>query len=108
MSRTMTTLTSEQMDTLTDLAEQQDGEVRSYSGRGMYGETCLGVSIDGSLVAFVMQLAARLTVEGHFDLAESLAAQACTDSMGRGSIVYFSCITAPADIDDEDDEDDDQ
>ena len=109
MSRTMTTLTSEQMNTLTDLAEQYDGQVRSYSGRGMYGQTCLGITIDGDLIGFVMQLAACLTVDGHFNLAESLAAQACTDSMGRGSIVYFSCITAPADIEDEDeDEEDDQ
>lgn len=99
----MTTLTSEQLDTLTDLAEQHDGEVRSYSGRGMYGEQCLGITIDGDLIGFAMWLAACLTEEGHFDLAESLAAQACTDSLGRGSILYFPRTASPDEIAEEDD-----
>jgi hypothetical protein len=98
----MGTLSAAQMDTLVDLAEQFDGEVRAYSGRGMYGEQCLGVTIDGDLIGFAMNLAACLAEEGHFDVAESLAAQACTDSLGRGSILYFPRTAAPGEAAEED------
>lgn len=93
-----------QMETFVALAEQHNGEVRSYSGRGMYGQTCLGVSIDGDLVGFAMRLGAELALTNGAEVAEWLAGQASLASMGCGSIIYFSRIAAPADIDDEEDD----
>ena len=100
----MDTLTNEQLETFVNLAEQHDGEVRSYSGRGMYGKTCLGVSIDGDLVGFAMRLGAELALTSGAEVAEWLAGQVSVDSMGRGSIIYFSRVVAPADIEDEEDD----
>lgn len=108
MSFEQSALSDIQMDALAALAEQYDGKVRSYSGRGMYGQTCLGVSIDGHLIGFAMRLGAQLALTADALTAETLAGQVGVDSMGRGSIVYFPRIAAPADIDDEDDSEDDE
>jgi hypothetical protein len=74
----------------------------NYSGRGMYGQECFGfVTNDyGSPFAFFVQLGiigaqneedTSIEDSDYFDTgaAEQLAMSAQTDSMGRGSIVYF-------------------
>lgn len=77
--------------------------VRSYSGRRIYGKTCLGVETSdlGELFAAVLE-----SVEGDDDTREIQEAfrQMATDSMGRGTIVYFPGVPF---VDDEEDEDHD-
>lgn len=67
-------------------------EVRSYSGRGMYGARCIGVTVGNPFQDFAKLMVGLCEIgdEG-LDAAEHLtrcdAVQ--TDSMGCGSIVYF-------------------
>lgn len=75
----------------------EDGEFncRSYSGRGMYGKSCLGVEIDlnhdsslGSLMASIVYLT---TEDCQEEVAEGLK-RLRMDSLGLGQIVYFPGI----------------
>lgn len=59
-----------------------------YSGRGMFGKTCIGICCDNPsqmLVDLTEYLAEACDVTG---VREKLGA-ICTDDMGLGSIVYF-------------------
>ena len=67
-------------------------ETRSYSGRGMYGKSCLGFVVEnGDLskgwVANLIEWAAEHPDEG-FIIAGDVAGYR-TDSMGLGQIIYF-------------------
>jgi hypothetical protein len=105
-----TTITLEQLDAvqqaLNDLdffvVEQDDPEAHDadavwyphYSGRAMYGATCLGVTVDDGGMAFMIKLGwalAKLDENNDWvnDLSEDLFDSARTDQMGRGTIVYF-------------------
>jgi hypothetical protein len=97
-----TTLTTEQIETIQDLASEIDGaELRSYSGRGMYGKQCLGIDMDSMADAFRF----ALMIEDE-DLTVALS-NPCFDSMGLGIIVYFPNVEAPEGIDDDEDDDED-
>jgi hypothetical protein len=97
-----TTLTTEQIETIQDLASEIDGaELRSYSGRGMYGKQCLGIDMDSMTDAF--RFALMIDDE---DLTVALS-NPCFDSMGLGIIVYFPNVEAPEGIDDDEDDDED-
>lgn len=65
---------------------------RSYSGRGMYGKQCLGITVDRytSAPEVAFRLAVELQAAGEQDAIEDLldAGTWCTDSMGLGTIVY--------------------
>lgn len=64
------------------------GEMRSYSGRGMYGKECLGVTVDDPY-RFMMELGYGIGVE-ESECAEGLRLPAVqVDSLGLSSIVYF-------------------
>ena len=90
---------------LKELVEEEGYNLRSYSGRGMYGATCVGVTV-GSTANFLMKVAARLGEEGLEALGE-----ACTDNMGLDYIVYWpdtpwdGAYSDGADEWDDDDED---
>lgn len=66
--------------------------VRSYSGRGMFGASCLGVEGD-SLVEIFAALFQAAADQGPDlqEIADALA-DGRTDSMGRGVILYFPQI----------------
>lgn len=70
-------------------------ELRSYSGRGMYGRECVGVSIDGgggdrSFVASAMYEAAQQEdPEDMLDDLLELFSYSEVDSLGFGTILYF-------------------
>lgn len=97
-----TTLTTEQIETIQYLASEIDGaELRSYSGRGMYGKQCLGIDMDSMADAFRF----ALMVEDE-NLTFALS-NPCFDSMGLGIIVYFPNVEAPEGIDDDEDDDED-
>jgi hypothetical protein len=100
----MFTITAAQLVQLTSTLEDfghdsEDFDIRTdYSGRGMYGNACLGiVSHDSGLTtALSFELAALLTEDQDFDdLRQNfheIASIQQTDSMGRGTIVYWPGI----------------
>jgi hypothetical protein len=81
-----TKLTQQQLDTIEEIAECQSLEVRSYSGRSMYGDSCLAIVMDSSeLMRFAIDLH-----ESDPDTATLLAdSQVRQDSMGRSSDIYY-------------------
>jgi hypothetical protein len=66
-------------------------DVRAYSGRGMYGQQCVGVDTEG--VGDLMKIAVLLVRHGidPFDVA-GLGDALHTDSMGRGVILYWPSL----------------
>ena len=74
-----------------EAAEDAGYDTRSYSGRGMYGQYCLGISFDsyGSPTDIVIDI---LSYDALNDkLAEALKG-ARTDSMGLGGVIYWPHI----------------
>lgn len=66
-------------------------ELRPYSGRGMYGTRCIGLDCDNPVSATIDLVDALINTVDASDLDECIDALrgAKTDSMGRGSIVYW-------------------
>lgn len=64
---------------------------RSYSGRNMYGETCLAVEVDSSVGAIVALIVSETTDENRDDLVEAMQ-ELRTDAMGMGQVAYFPGI----------------
>jgi hypothetical protein len=82
--------------------ENADFEARSYSGRGMYGDKCVGVTINGGMSSFRLGAAiAYALVESSnsddpsSDVEELTRLRVCEDSMGHGAIVYFPGVKWP-------------
>lgn len=98
----MKTLTTNQIDTITDAAYEADVELRSYSGRAMFGSQCVGVSADSESGAALFLV---LVSKSDSDLAESLAKNLRTDSLGSGIIAYFPSFASVTDEDEDEDED---
>jgi hypothetical protein len=86
----MTALTDEQFDALYDLANDNDFTVRSYSGRGMMGKECLGITTNGSVFSIGLALGSSEVLEYIF-----ASTGVREDSMGRGTVVYFPSLAAP-------------
>ena len=87
-----------------EFVENAQGEFscRSYSGRAMYGESCLGVDIEsagvGALMALIVDGIEELVDTDSLepdDLAGIAAALRSmrTDQMGMGTIAYFPGVT---------------
>jgi hypothetical protein len=101
-------LTRDQFEDITYRVEDYDPDVTfrpNYSGRGMYGRTCVGVvHNDGNTpAAFLYILADELGMD-FLDLLSSIGS--AQDGMGLSTVTYFSGITV-AGAQDEDEEDDD-
>ena len=69
----------EKRDFIINVIERAGFEPRSYSGRGMYGKTCLGVDLPGA--SKLVKLAGVL--------------EPVLDQMGMGIIAYWPSIPAP-------------
>lgn len=87
------TLTDEQLLILEDAANKADMEFwRSYSGRGMYGDTCVGIVGDsGGLIRFVFALA-RDKRDGADEIIEELEYPS-TDNVAYDKIWYWPTLT---------------
>lgn len=98
----MKTLTTQQAETITEAAYQADVELRSYSGRAMFGTYCLGVSgTERDAARFLIAVAKE-----DCELASLLVDSLRTDSLGMGIITYFTSIKSDGvQTDDEDDDD---
>ncbi len=97
------TLTQQQVYTLEQAGSRTGVEIRSYSGRCMYGDYCLGIVLEtGELFSFAITLQKLDPI-----LAELLAdSRARWDSMGRDNeVVYWESIKVTGtDLDDDDDD----
>ncbi len=87
-------------------------DARSYSGRGMFGKSCVGIDVGQYVSGFEVGVKVANEYDGPpQDLAGLSVSE---DGMGLGSIIYFSRVEWPADVpqraDDEDEpvEDDEQ
>lgn len=79
----------------------------SYSGRGMFGSSCVGFTTGeyggaADLAKFVLAVSQALGS----DVAVQIADATRTDSMGRGVIYYFPGVVAEGWSDDEDEDED--
>lgn len=81
------------MRTIKEIIEANGYVTRSYSGRGMCGKECLAVSIDTSELEFFSDLLDDTPARDVETIAEAMR-NACTDSLGRGTILYFPNIEA--------------
>ena len=62
----------------------------NYSGRGMFGKTCLAFTTRvGEEAETAAKIIMWLCNEGEMDLADVLTNRIETDQMSRGSIIYF-------------------
>lgn len=67
----------------------QDAIYPEYSGRGMYGRTCVGIVLDRYTDTNQALLGVALADTFGTDDAWDIARAMRTDSMGLGTIVYF-------------------
>lgn len=78
-------LTDEQRNAFEDAVRGDARIEEDYSGRGMYGESCVGfVGSDRDAAMFWLTLG---QTDG--DLARRLVRKMQTDSLGRSTIYYF-------------------
>ncbi|MFA7264715.1 MAG: hypothetical protein WC054_00085 [Candidatus Nanopelagicales bacterium] len=98
-----------------ECAQVWDARVRNdYSGRGMYGEECFGITFDGRSdpFRFFASLGELVGEQQEFDepdleqgFAVVLAQRACMDSMGLGTVLYFPGYQLEGDIPGTDEDD---
>lgn len=80
---------------LKDAIEYIGFEARSYSGRGMYGRTCIAMVIDDNAMQALTRLISTLYEENGEDNVEWLLEDmenVQTDNMGLGTVVYWPDI----------------
>jgi len=83
-----------------DIIENAGYETRSYSGRYMYGDTCIATNPGSSLFAFVADLIQAARDESceeserdhALDELQDALRGMSTDQMGKGTIVYFKTV----------------
>lgn len=80
-----------------------------YSGRGMYGRRCVGITASNPVAAFADFVLRIMEFDQHelAAFALELLKESCTDSMGLDRILYFPGWEAE-DSRDQDEEDDDE
>ena len=74
----------------------------SYSGRGMFGKKCVGLS-GGNPCKMLMELIDFFYVMSMDEasiFAEQVENEVCMDHMGKGYIVYFPKVQEGGDLDD--------
>lgn len=83
------------------LIENAGLEPRSYSGRGMFGDKCLGVNCDNPLEMFaeILESDDLDPLSDALDTVTHAMRKATTDSMGRGQIIYWPTIPYVSDND---------
>jgi hypothetical protein len=94
-------------ETLVNIIEEAagnyDGEITEYSGRSMYGKTCLGITLDD--FRKIAEMLVYIAGDDH-DLATMLANGLTLDSMGRSMIAYWPTILFDGFTDSDSDDDD--
>lgn len=94
--------------TLIEAIRASGHSIRSYSGRGMHGRTCMAFTLSGGTSAAIRATADIVSIIEPAEMREEVAAifgRARTDSMGLGAVIYFPGV-AWNEPDDDDDSDD--
>ena len=90
----MKTLTQNQTSFLSEFCDNEGLEFREdYSGRGMYGKTCIGFVGTFSEFELGMRLAAAIAEDDclhDMDKIETELMNPATDSMGLDTIIYWT------------------
>lgn len=97
-----------------EIRECDELRPQSYSGRGMYGRSCVGVVVPRDVSSF--QLGAAIAValldgdcdEGPNDVEDLADLRVCEDNMGLDTIVYFPRVEWPAGLSDDGDDEDEE
>ena len=95
--------TEKVIEMMIDALENGGYKTMSYSGRGMMGEKCLAVNLNDDLMREIAQISTLVMneCEDEFNGVEvveymeeffDLLAEARTDSMGLGTVIYFPNI----------------
>ncbi len=95
------------MSRMQRVLSEAEFEVRSYSGRGMFNKSCLGVSVDssedlGDMLGFLMDACGE-DPDASMELSRDVR-DIRWDTLGLGMIFYFPNVAYvnPDDADDED------
>lgn len=94
-------------ETFIEIIETAGYEARSYSGRGMYGRSCVGISLDRGESAFTAGARLAHACDSNDDAEEIAELSPSSDSLGLGSILYFQEFVWPESQTNDNDEDDD-
>lgn len=89
-------MTQEQVKQFIDAANDAGYSLRSYSGRGMYGDSCLGI-VTENVVATVANVLFRIEPDNQCDFL-NVFESARTDSMGMSDIIYFPTLKVTPEI----------
>jgi hypothetical protein len=86
---------------LVDILQSAGHEPYAYSGRGMYGKECVGVDLHCEVLNFAADVIEAMAICGEADENGEMVAKALrnarSDSMGRGTVVYFPRFAATSD-----------
>ena len=85
--KTKLTIPHDKIDDILDEADVEADVRENYSGRGMYGDTCFGLTVDRESEMFKFFVAAGHILD--MEDAMTLASSAHSDNMGRSIIFYF-------------------
>lgn len=77
--------------TFKQILEQAGYTTEAYSGRGMYGKTCLSVDTDKDLHEFFADMLETLGPEEN-GIAARAFRKMRTDNRGRDTVIYFPGI----------------
>jgi len=100
----MKLLTDDQLGTIED-ALNGAGEIRVYSGRAMYGSSCLGIVTENVTKTMLILARSLMEMDEQDTLSMLVDTSHRTDSMGRNStVVYFPNLAMDDDETDEEDE----
>lgn len=87
-------VTSEQ---LIDAVECAGYDVRSYSGRGMYGSQCVAFTTDDNEAYAAAQIVGSIEDSDEREAMITVFRGVRSDSMGRSTVIYFPRMVWPAD-----------
>jgi len=103
-------LNKQDIELLEEFANEYDCRLRTdYSGRGMYGQSCIGFVTDLPPFSLGLELALFLDRENKSEMIDIFSqARVNQDSMGLSSITYFPSIQAEEQDEDDEDEYDEE
>ncbi len=83
-----------EFSTLVEIIESAGYEVYSYSGRGMYGNSCVGFTVDREYSIFqaISQILEDMDIDmesGNLYDFTAILRSAQMDSMGLDTVIYF-------------------
>lgn len=82
------------LELLEEIAQEVEGSVRAdYSGRGMFGDSCVGITTAPHNLLKLGAVISRLVEDE--ELRDELISNSSTDSMGYDTIVYWGRVTCP-------------